>query len=74
MNQEYGCNYNNIPATTIPYWDNSCGEVFYKNDEIENAYNKFINNIENYKPREFILNTLSVEKCKNRMLEIIENI
>lgn len=74
MNQECGANYNDIPATTIPYWDNTCGEVFYKSNEIENAYNKFINNIEKYKPREFILNNLSVEKCKNRMLEIIENI
>jgi hypothetical protein len=74
MNQEYGSKYNDIPATTIPYWDNSCGEVFYKHNEIEDTYNKFINNIEKYKPREFILNNLSVEKCKKRMLEIIENI
>ena len=29
MNQEYGCNYADIFATTIPYWNEICGEFFY---------------------------------------------
>jgi hypothetical protein len=28
MNQEQNSSYNNIPATTIPYWNESCGEYF----------------------------------------------
>jgi hypothetical protein len=74
MNQEYKSNYSNIPATSIPYWDERCGEVFYNFSEIESAFNKFINNIENYKPREFILENLSMEVCEKKIINLIENI
>ena len=35
MNQEEGINYPDIPATSIPYWDNRCGESFYNKEEFE---------------------------------------
>lgn len=67
MLQEYGNEeiYQNIMvnATTIPYWSDNCGEYFISPYELENTYDKFINNLDNYKPREYILNTLSREKC-----------
>jgi hypothetical protein len=74
MNQEFGSTYSDIPATTTSYWDESCGEVFYNFSELEERYNKFIDNIENYKPREFILNNLSVEVCENKWIETIKNL
>jgi hypothetical protein len=74
MNQEYGFNYNDIPATTIPYWDERCGEFFYKADELESKYQVFISNIDNYKPRDFIIENLSIEKCEDKLLELINNI
>jgi hypothetical protein len=74
MNQEYGSNYEDIPATTLPYWDECCGEVFYNISELENTYNKFINNIENFKPRKFILENLSMEVCEKKLIETINNI
>jgi len=70
MNQEYRSNYGNIPCTTIPYWDETCGEYFYEANELENKYNVFINNLEDYKPREYILNNLSVEKCAEHFLQL----
>jgi len=73
MNQEYNSHYNDIPATTIPYWDNKCGEFFYKDNELEKTYNHFINNIKCYKPREFIVDNLSVEKCEHKLIELINN-
>jgi hypothetical protein len=63
MNQEEGISYPNIPATSIPYWDNRCGSFFYKKEEFEEKYNEFITKLETYKPREFVLENLSVEKC-----------
>ena len=63
MNQEEGINYPDIPPTSIPYWDERCGEYFYKQNEFESKYNEFITKLETYKPREFILENLSVEKC-----------
>jgi hypothetical protein len=73
MNQEYGSGYSNLPATTVSYWDNKCGEIFYNVSELENIYNKFMSNIENYKPREFIIENLSIEACENRLIEFISN-
>ena len=73
MNQEYGSTYSNLPATTTSYWDNKCGELFYNVNEFEITYNKFIENINNYKPREFILENLSVDVCENKLIEFINN-
>lgn len=73
MNQEYGSKYSNLPATTTSYWDNKCGELFYNVNEFEVTYNKFIENINNYKPREFILENLSVDVCENKLIEFINN-
>jgi glycosyltransferase involved in cell wall biosynthesis len=74
MNQEYGSNYSDIPCTTIPYWDERCGEHFYSVDELHRTFNKFINNLQNYKPREFILENLSIEKCEHKLIELIKKI
>ena len=71
MNQEYGYNYADIPATVIPYWDERCGEYFYNNTELEKTFDLFISKIETYKPREYILENLSVEKCSERFLELL---
>ncbi len=73
MSQEYGQKYPNISGTTIPYWDNICGEYFYEQNEFENIYNKFINNLNNYKPRDYILENLSIQKCEEKLLNIIQN-
>ena len=71
MNQEYGQNYDDIPATTIPYWDERCGEYFYKIEELEDKFNLFLSKIELYKPREYILDNLSFEVCEQKLLNIL---
>ena len=73
MSQEYGYNYPDIPATVIPYWDNRCGEYFYKKEDFEKTYNKFISKLETYKPREYILENLSPEKCGERFIKLIND-
>ena len=74
MNQEYGCNYTDVPATTIPYWDERCGEYFYDSNNFEHIFNKFIFNIEKYRPREYILENLSMEICEKKLIDTINNI
>ena len=71
MNQEHGPRYSNIPCTTIPYWDERCGEYFYNNTELEKIFDLFISKLETYKPREYILENLSVEKCAEIFLELL---
>lgn len=74
MKQEYGSTYEDIPATSLTYWDERCGEVFYDSSDFENVYDKFIEKIETYTPREFILENLSMEVCENKLIETINNI
>ena len=74
MNQEHGSSYSDIPATTIPYWDERCGEYFYSENELENTFNKFVSNIETYKPREYIVDNLSFDVCEQKLINVINNI
>ena len=74
MRQEYGSSYNDIPATTIPYWDERCGDFFYNINELEDKFNLFLSKLETYKPREYILENLSMEVCEKKLIEIINNI
>ena len=74
MNQEVGQNYDNIPATSIPYWDEQCGEFFHKTDEIHDKFNLFLSKIETYHPRQFVLNHLSMQKCEEKLIHLINGI
>ena len=60
--------YKNIKSivTTIPYWDEICGEFFYNQNEFENKYEEFISKLNTYKPRKFILDNISIEKCSEK--------
>jgi len=73
MSQEHDSNYPNIPCTNIAYWDERCGEYFYKVEEFERTYNEFINKLESYKPREYILENLSPQKCGERFIELVNS-
>ena len=74
MNQEEGHNYPEIFGTVIPYFDKSCGEYFFKADEFKPKYEEFINKLDTYKPRQFILDNLSVKKCSEILTNLISNI
>lgn len=73
MHQEYGSRYDNIVATSIPYWDERCGEYFYNSDELEKTYDKFIDKLHTYKPREYIVENLSPKKCAENLLELVNS-
>ena len=73
MNQEHGSNYQNIHATTIPYWDERCGEVFYTADELFDKFQLFISKLDTYKPREYVLENLSIEVCEEKFIQMVNN-
>lgn len=73
MNQEYGSNYTDLNATTVPYWDERCGEIFYKKEQFENTFNLFLSKLYLYKPREFIIENLSIDVCENKLMKQIIN-
>jgi glycosyltransferase involved in cell wall biosynthesis len=73
MSQEYGSNYQNYEATTIPYWSEECGEYFYEQHEFEDKFNLFISKIDKYEPRKFILENLSIDKCEEKLINLIKS-
>lgn len=70
MNQEYGSSYPDIPASSIPYWDGRCGEMFYNTDEFESTLDLFLSKLEIYKPRDYILENLSPSICEKRFASL----
>lgn len=67
MSQEEGQNYlNEYEATSVPYWDERCGEIFYDKSEYENTFDLFISKLDTYKPREYVTENLSIEACANK--------
>jgi hypothetical protein len=75
MKDEYGSSYDDLFATTIPYWDERCGEVFYKSDDFITTFNRFLSGIDcnQYKPREFVLETLSIDVCEKHFMNLVTN-
>lgn len=63
--------HHSLKATSIPYWDSRCGLVFYKEEEFSGALNLMMETCATYKPREFILETLSPEVCMDRLLDFV---
>lgn len=74
MSQEYNSTYANIPCTTIPYWDNRCGEYFYESSQLEQSFNTFIHKLDTYKPRQYIIDNLSPQKCAENFISLIKSI
>jgi hypothetical protein len=75
MSEEYGSSYKDIPASTIPYWDDQCGEYFFFKDQFSTAYDEFMENIrlDKYTPRNYILNNVSMEICERKLINIIHS-
>ena len=71
MSQEHGSNYPNIPCSSIAYWDERCGLYFYNKEEFETSYNEFINKLETYNPRAYIMENLSPQKCGERFIDLV---
>ena len=73
MKQEYKSNYNDFLATSIPYWDHRCGECFYNKEDLDKTFNLFISKLNNYRPREYILENLTYEICEKKLIDLIKS-
>jgi hypothetical protein len=74
MSQEHNSKYADIPCTSIPYWDDRCGEYFYRAEQLEQTFNTFIQKIDTYEPRQYIMDTLSPKKCAENFVSLINSI
>ena len=60
-----------VPATSIPYWDERCGEVFFNIDELDVTFSKFYAKLDEYDPKAFIKDNLSFECSIKTLLDIL---
>jgi hypothetical protein len=76
MHQEYNSEYGeHLKATTIPYWDDRCGEFFYDTTKFGETLKKLQNGIDNnkYEPRKYVLENLSPEKCETNFIQLLHH-
>lgn len=71
---QYNGNRPALSATTLAYWDDSCGNSFTDSTDLEGAFTFFLENLKNgqYQPRKFVENTLSVKACAERFVSILK--
>ncbi len=78
MNQEINCPYlyNSVmtEVTSIPHWDNRCGMVFWEENELDTIFEKFISNLNNFQPREFISEKLDIKENAKKFVDIFTQI
>ena len=60
-----------VPATSIPYWDERCGEVFFNIGELDMTFSKFYAKLDEYDPKAFIKDNLSFECSIKTLLDIL---
>jgi glycosyltransferase involved in cell wall biosynthesis len=65
-----------VNATSVPYFDESCGMKFKDLNEFISIFNHFFESAlsNQYSPREYILENLSIEKSTNKLLDIYNSI
>jgi glycosyltransferase involved in cell wall biosynthesis len=65
-----------IPATSVPYWDNRCGVKFTGISEFPAKLEEFLDklNQNQFAPRDYILENLTLEKCAQQYLDILNSV
>ena len=61
-----------VPATTVPYWDERCGEKFYNANELEETFDKFYARIDEYDPKQYVEDNLSYKRSVEILLDIFK--
>ncbi len=51
------------PVSSVPYWDERCGIKFKDMQDFNDKLSSFLNEWTNFKPRAYILDNLTLEKC-----------
>ena len=60
-----------VPATSVPFWDEKCGEKFYSIDKLEETFDNFYARINDYDPKAYVKENLSFESTVKTLLDIL---
>jgi hypothetical protein len=74
MLQDYSTVQKDILCTSVPYWDDRCGTKVYTIAQFELEFPLFLSKLAIYEPRQFILENLSVGKCRERWNALFETL
>jgi len=63
-----------IPATSVPYFDDRCGSRFRGLSDFERTLDDFLLRLRSggYDPRSFVLQSLTLETCARRFLDLVK--
>lgn len=79
VSEELGVNYEwherdmNIRVTAAPYFDSRCGKIIENLNELKDGIQYMFDNLSNFKPREFVLENLSLEGQALKLLSFWEH-
>ncbi|TKC60959.1 glycosyltransferase [Pedobacter hiemivivus] len=62
------------PVSAVPYWDERCGLKFSEIEEFPLKLTQFLKNMPEYKPRQYILEQLTLEKSAQMYCNIVEQV
>lgn len=62
------------PVSAIPYWDDRCGVKFTSADDFNENLQKFLNKLREFKPRDYIMENLTLKLSAKKYLEIFEQV
>jgi len=64
------------PVSSVPYWDERCGEKFVDAAEFEVVWGRFWDNVcgGRYAPRDYMLENLTLERCALEYVRIVDEV
>jgi len=62
------------PVSSVPYWDERCGMKFKSADDFNDQLMRFLTRLQEFKPRQYIMENLTLEKCAEKYLEIYQEV
>lgn len=66
----------NMPTTSVPYFDDRCGMKFRDLTEFEAKFSEFYKKVEKneFTPRDYILENLTLEICAQKFVDIVNSV
>jgi hypothetical protein len=62
------------PVSSVPYWDDRCGKKFTTISDFGTTLTDFLSDLKLFKPREYILENLTLEKCAETYVDIVNRV
>lgn len=62
------------PVSSVPYWDERCGVKFTSAEQFSEKLVFFLNNLNEFRPRDYIMENLTLEICAQKYVDIFRQV